>query len=202
MPITAKDSGGLTSEPVSQGTHVARCTRVIDLGTQHDRFYGKDIHKVMLCFEVADEFIEKDGKQLPKMLSRNYTVSLHEKATLRKTLEAWRGKVFTEQELAGFDVANILNAPCMISVVQETKEGKTYGNINAIMNLLKGVPCPEAVSDLIKYEISDGRGGAFDKLPEWVQTKIIASKEMQNVADIQETETSEYSNISEEELPF
>ena len=41
-----------------------------------------------------------DGK--PFLVRRRYTASLHEKSALRKDLESWRGRAFTNVELDGF----------------------------------------------------------------------------------------------------
>ena len=77
-------------EPAPAGTHVAICYRVIDLGTQESVYNGekKSARKVLISWELPNE--EKaDGK--PFVISATYTWSMHEKSTLRKTLEAWRG---------------------------------------------------------------------------------------------------------------
>ena len=40
-------------------------------------------------------------------VARVYTLCLHERAALRKDLESWRGRKFTEQELDGFDLEKL-----------------------------------------------------------------------------------------------
>ena len=58
MALIAKESGGSsTFTPVPQGMHLARCYRVVDLGTQKSEYLGtiKHLPKVMLQFEVFGE---------------------------------------------------------------------------------------------------------------------------------------------------
>src|SRR6185369_175718 len=62
------------------------------------------------------------------------------KAKLRKDLEAWRGRIFTFDELAGFDLESVIDVPCLLSVVhrQGSKGGK-FANVGAVMKLPKGM---------------------------------------------------------------
>jgi hypothetical protein len=69
------------------------------------------------------------GAGKPFTVSKFYTASLGEKANLRADLKNWRGRDFTDEELAGFEAKNILGKPCMLSVVETESEGKTYSNI-------------------------------------------------------------------------
>ena len=141
MPIIAKASGG-NFIPCPEGAHAAVCVDVVDLGIMKVSFGGKDKqqHKIRIVWQIDE--VMPDNK--PYSASKRYTLSLHEKAALRKDLESWRGRSFNESELAGFDVESILHAPCMINVVKETKEGQTYSNVTALMRLPKGMEAPRA----------------------------------------------------------
>ena len=78
-----------------------------------------------------------DGK--PFLIKKDYRASLHEKAGLRKDLEAWRGRPFTNVELQGFDLENVVGAPCMLNVIhKQGSKGGTFSNIAGIMPLAKG----------------------------------------------------------------
>jgi len=61
---------------------------------------------------------------------------LSEKANLRKDLENWRGKGFTEAELAGFDVESIRGANCLLTIT-ETESGKR--KVSGVTALPKGM---------------------------------------------------------------
>lgn len=178
MALIAKEKsgGGGSYEPVEAGTYPARCCAVIDLGLQHVEYKGqkKDQEKVMLMFELPTERIEVDGEDKPRWLSNRYTVSLSEKATLRKTLDAWRGRPFTPEELAGFNLASVVNAPCMLTVVnKEGKNGGVFANIKGVSKPMKGMVVPELESAPIIFDMeADNAEEVYEKLPDWVQ-KII-----------------------------
>ena len=172
MGIIAKEKGG-TFQLAPAGTHIAVCNIVADLGLQPTGYGPK--HKVYFRFELPNERsdYEKDGQKVsgPMSTGSSFTVSLSKKATLRTFLESWRGKPFTKEELDGFDLLNVLGAPCQINIVHEPAEnGNTYANIKAIMPLPKGMARPKAENPLLKYSPDDA--GDFQKLPEWLQKKI------------------------------
>lgn len=172
----AKNSGG-SFEPVPQGTHQARCFAQISLGTQHSENYP-DSFKVMLMWELPEQTLERDGEQVPMVISKEYTCSLNEKANLRRDLVSWRGREFTEPELAGFDVAQVVGAPCLLNVINTTNtKGKTYAKIASISPLPKKMQAEKQVHQSVKYEIEMGKCDVFQKLPEWVQKKICACVE-------------------------
>lgn len=180
MSLIAKSSGNGDFEPIQQGTHIARCIRVYDLGTQQNTMFNNSSHKVMLVFEIPDSKIEnKDGEIMPMLQSKEYTLSLAEKANLRRDLISWRGKDFTEEEAAGFDVTKVLGAPCMLSIAHKKNEkGKVYANITSIMKPPKGLECPPAAHEMFIYEISEGMSHNFKtNIPEWVQNKIMKAEE-------------------------
>lgn len=136
MAIIAKKTGGAQYDPAPAGVHVAVCVDVIDLGLLEVTYSGKTKkqHKVRLAWQIGED--REDGK--PFLVQKQYTLSLSEKATMRADLESWRGRPFTPAEEGGFDVETIIGAPCMLNIVHETKEGKTYANIKAVMPLMKG----------------------------------------------------------------
>lgn len=138
MPIFAK--AGATFRPAPAGVHAAVCVDIVDLGELEVTYGGKTKrqHKIKIVWQIEE--LRDDGKQF--LLQKRYTLSLHEKAGLRKDLESWRGRQFTEEELRGFDVEVLLGKECMLSVFHNFKDGSTYANVNAIMKLPKGMPAP------------------------------------------------------------
>lgn len=174
MALIVKSKGGEDFKKVPAGNHVAVCNLVADVGLQKTGYGPK--HKIYLRFEVPEErtSYEKDGKQFegPLTIGSFYTASLSKKATLTGFLEAWRGKGFTKEELDGFDLFNVLGAPCMLNVIHQTSEdgSKVYANIKSIAALPKGMPRPKAENPLLKYSPDDESD--FAKLPEWLQKKI------------------------------
>jgi hypothetical protein len=75
-------------------------------------------------------------------VQKRYTASLNEKATLRKDLESWRGKPFTKEELAAFDLEKLLGANGLFSVVHikgRKDPSQTFAAIQSAMALPKGM---------------------------------------------------------------
>ena len=57
----------------------------------------------------------------PAAISKEFTLSLHERANLRRVLISWRGRQFTAEELGGFELANVLGANAMLNVVHNDR---------------------------------------------------------------------------------
>lgn len=137
MALIASDNGG-SFKPVPQGVHLARCYRLIDLGTQEVEYQGekKAQRKVLIGWELHGE--SETGEQLttddgqPMTISKRYTLSLSRNAKMRSDLESWRGRSFTDLELRGFDVSQLIDKWCMVNVTHDSRDGKTYSNIASI----------------------------------------------------------------------
>ena len=113
MSFIVEDTGG-SFTPVPAGMHLARCYRIIDLGTQKTEFEGNvDFkRKLKIVWEIHGE--DDEGKPIvtsknePMIITKDYTMSWGDKATLRKDLQSWRGKPFTEDEQKRFDLKSVL----------------------------------------------------------------------------------------------
>ena len=183
MPI-AKNAGG-DFKPLPAGSHVARCFAVISLGTQpSNNPQFPPSFKVMLMFEVPGETLMANDKPMPMTIQKEYTLSLNEKANLRRDLQSWRGREFTAKELEGFDVANVGGKTCMLSVIHKAStKGSTYAMIAGISALPKGVACPAQVHKGVTYEIEHGGNETYNALPEWIRKKIAQSEEWSRPAN-------------------
>ena len=175
----AKESGGGTFTPAPAGAHVARCFACVALGTQQPNNPAfNPAFKVMLMFEIPNELVE--GTDEPMTIGKEYTCSLSDKANLRKDLVGWRGRDFTAEELQGFDVANVVGQPCILSIVDYQKQNGGHGTkINSMSKLPKGSACPPPAHKPIIYEIEHGRNEVFNALPDWIKKKIEACDEWQ-----------------------
>ena len=200
MPI-AKESGS-NFTPAPEGTFVARCFGVISLGTQSSPMFAPAF-KVMLMWELPTETITINNELTPMVVSKEYTLSLGKKANLRRDLESWRGRAFTDEELKGFAVEKIIGQPCMLTISHKTSGGgKVYAAIAAVTKLLKGVEVGGEHHKRVHYEIEHGKNSVFQSLPEWIQKKIAASDEMTNPAiDTEESHPSDSSH-SDDAPPF
>lgn len=139
MPIMVKKSSG-DFVPCPPGTWPAVCVDVVDLGPVHNEWKGEMVHKIRLVWQINERM--PDGR--PYIVQRMYTASLHEKSSLRKDLASWRGMDFRPEELAGFDLENVLGVGCLLSVVQQIgNDGQTYSNVSAVMRLPGGYEAPQ-----------------------------------------------------------
>lgn len=138
MPIYAKAAPSFTPAPA--GTHAAVCVDVVDLGDVLTEFNGKKRtqHKIKIVWQIEET--RDDGERF--LVHRRYTNSLHEKATLRRDLESWRGRPFTEDELSGFDLENLLSVGALLNIIHQQREGSTYANVASVMRLMKGMTAP------------------------------------------------------------
>lgn len=124
---------------VPPGVHAAVCVDEIDMGLQPNRFDPEKPPSptVRLIWQIGEDD-PKTGK--PMVVKKDYRASLHEKAALRKDLEAWRGRPFTFDELVGFDLEKIVGACCMLNMVEKVgSRGGKFSNIAGIMPLIKHI---------------------------------------------------------------
>lgn len=165
--------------------HHAVCYGVVDIGTQpgNEALKYSPAHKIVILFEVAEERIEleRDGKKvsLPRTLSATYTLSLGKKSRLRPVLESWRGRPFTEEELDGFDLKNLLTVNALLNIIHVKKGEKTYGNISAISPLMKGTVKKAPETEPVFFSLADCGGQIVlpESVPDWIKAKIMQSAE-------------------------
>lgn len=204
MSIIASASGNKDFELCPQGVTTARCYRIIDLGTQTWEFKGKQKQgrKVLINWETAELATEGDNAGRPLMVGNKYTVSLHEKAVLRKDLESWRGRKFTEAELEGFDITKLLGAACMLNIVH-SDDGK-YANIASIMPVAKGMQVPPAVNTPVLFSLSDFDQAVFDSLSDGLKDMIKKSPEYQEIVagGVSASAGASSAELDDDAIPF
>jgi hypothetical protein len=214
MSLVAKSEGSSSSfVPVPTGMHLARCYRIIDLGTQESTYMGnvKHLPKVMFQFEVHSEDSEGNAtvtsKGDPMTVSKNFTLTLAEKSTLRKDLQTWRGKDFTADELKGFELKNVLGQWAMISVVETENNGKTYTNIatiNPVPSNIRKVGLPDGHNDLKLFSIADADLALFESFSDGLKDKIRKSPEWERLHGGPSVGSAPSANFDdmENDLPF
>ena len=188
MAFIASDSGGGNFKRVPAGVFIGRCYSLIDLGTQlsSGQFGEKLQHKIRIGWELFGEdengaplTVDVDGREMPMTISKSYTVSLHEKAGLRKDLAAWRGRDFTDEEAKGFDVSKLIGAYCMVNVTTSETNGKTYSNVAGLTPLpgaLKNNK-PAPVHAHVVFDLDNPDMAAFNSFHEKLQDAIKRSPE-------------------------
>ena len=190
MSFYVEDTGG-EREICPSGNHLARCYRIVDLGTQKKEFKGtiKFLHEITLYWEIHGT--DDDGKPIkmndgrPYGIFKNYTLSWASLANLRIDLQAWRGKPFTEEELRRFDLKTILNAWCMLNVIQnKSANGNVYANIKGITPvpaMLRKAGMPTAVNAEEIFQLDTPNMEMFEKFHSKLKEKIMQSPEWQRL---------------------
>lgn len=208
--ITATNSGGVEHTPVEAGTYPARCYSMIHIGTTKENIMGEEkwLNKVRITWELPTELKEfKQGEgEKPYVISKEFTLSMNEKANLRKFLEGWRGKGFSEDEAKAFDITALLGKPCMISVIHKvSKKGNTYAEISSCSTLPKSMTCPPQINASLELNYTDSWDNVeFSKLPDFIKDKMTQSKEfkaMMNPESIDATNGVE-EPVAADDLPF
>jgi len=196
-------------KPVPAGSHLGRCWRIIDLGSQKVEYMGetKVQRKIMIGWELFGE--DDDGAPLktddgkPMSIFKQYTLSWSENANLRKDLQAWRGKPWTDAEANRFDLKTVLGAFCMLNVIVTNKNGKTYSNVGGISPvpaMMKSAGLPNGVNKTQLFTIADPDMDVFDSLSNHIKQKIEGSPEWQSRGNKPAPSTG--FDDMEDEIPF
>ena len=140
MPYWVRESDRRYTPP-PEGLHPACCCDVIDLGMVESAFGAKPTAEIRWQLELLNPDTNKRF-----VVRRRFTASLAPKANLRKALETWRGRRFTENELQGFDLEKLLGVPCQVQVMHHvTDDGRTYANVEAVIPFTGPGPKPVVV---------------------------------------------------------
>lgn len=172
-----KDRAKPKVPPVEPGVYMAVCIGFIDLGEQYSEKFNSYTNKGMYVWELPGETIEIDGEQKPRQLSKEFTISASNKSNLRKFIETWNSKSYSDEDFMEFDVFEQVGKPCQLNVVlNETKE---YSNVDNLMPIPRGFPAPTTDTKLIKWDMDAWNDEVFAELPEWIQDKIKKSTQYQ-----------------------
>jgi hypothetical protein len=210
MAITAKKGEGFERELIPAGNYVARCYKMVEIGTIPTEYLGetKMLHKVRIGWELPTElkvFNPEKGEQ-PCVIDKEYTLSLGEKANLRKDLQSWRGKAFTEQEAEAFDITKLLGVPCMLNIihVQGKKDAtKTYQSIGSVSPMPKGLECPPQVNPTFVFDFENYSQEKFDTLPDFIKDTIKTSEEFKALTNpIADAKDETQKEEEHDDLPF
>jgi hypothetical protein len=155
-------------EKAPPGNHPAVLVAIIDLGVQESEYQGvkKYDERAYFCWELTSE---KTAQGKNHIIGIDLTVSMNEKAKLRKWIEAWRGKKLNEGE--EFDITKLLGQKCLLSVA----ENKGYSKVDGVAGVPKGmtVNAPEHTPILWSIEEDEGKNPIPDWLP-WLYGSKLA----------------------------
>ena len=204
MSLIVSAAEGKTFEPLEEGTYLGVCFMLVDLGMIWSEEYKKASRRVELGWEVPIVPDDPDGEVKIFRLYREYSASLNEKSNLRKDLASWRSRDFTKEELAAFDLKNIVGVSCFLSVTnKEGKDGKVYNNVKSVMALPKGTPKAELSGDPVIFDLDTDPLGVIETFPKFIADKIKKSQTYEDrlAADLPELEDLGTGDPGED-LPF
>jgi hypothetical protein len=140
--VTAVEQDGKYA-PCPEGSFAAICVDVVDLGEKVEQFEGapeKLVRKVVLVYRTAET--NERGEHYD--VAKEFSVSMHEKASLRKHLEAWRGKAYGKDDVErGVQLDKLVGAPAFIGVGhKQSKKGRTYAVLMSVMKMPSGMSVP------------------------------------------------------------
>lgn len=193
MSLMVNEGASAPIPLLPEDVYPAVCTMLVDLGDQYSEVFDKTSRKVLISWELPGEKLD-NGET--RRLSKTYTASLNSKGNLRKDLISWRGRDFTPDELKGFDLRNIVGAPCMLSVIHKVgKDGVKRAVVGGIMKLPKGLSAPVPTSDPITFDLDDEHADALmEELPGWIQERIKQSETWKERVDESAYAAAEKSN--------
>src|SRR5215208_8130832 len=174
MALTAMQSN--TYVPAPQGTHIARCKHLIDLGHQPTPFSNKPKPQIWLQFELVDEPIDDTRNYT---VSRFYTLTLNKQSALRTDLEGWCGRSLTPDELKSFDLPSMVAIPCQVVVSHREKDGVIRAEIRSLSALPKGVHAAPAKSETLIFDMDTRDEAVLAELPDWLVDIIHRAEEWQ-----------------------
>lgn len=162
---TAQDKGG-GFEPHSEGQHAMLCVDVINLGAKIEQFGdfpAKEVEKVALVFVSGER--NEDGSL--RLVTVEVTNSMGEKANLRKLLESWRGKSYTEEQAkAGVPIHKLQSQVGLANIEHiTTSKKRLFAKLISLTPLPKVMtpPSNDLLEEYVRPEFFDKRKEEYAK---------------------------------------
>ena len=166
MGLTVSRGGG-DYENLAPGRYKAACYKIVDMGSRMESFQGQPEMKratVYIYWEVTHMQMGNDGEEFwddiamtdgrPFSIGKKYTASLNENSTLHRDLKSWRGKPFSAEELAGFDIKNVLGVTCELEVVPyKTQDGSERTKVEGVYKPDGGAKRVETSNEQVIFDI-------------------------------------------------
>lgn len=134
-PLGGGDNRIENVELIPTGFQLCTLFSLVDIGTQDTGIHGPK-HKVRLAFEFPEHmrvFFE-NGDPMPSCIFLNETLSMNEKANLRKRfVQPMIAKVLSDEEAEKFDISTLLGKHFVANIVHSS-DGK-WANIESITPL-------------------------------------------------------------------
>ena len=228
MKAPVKESKNI--DPVPEDTHHSICIAVYDLGTSYHEGYvyqdkkipGGDRRDCVLIFEIPKQRFKfrKDDEEfdLPRTIPKKYNFSMSQNANLRRDMQTWRGRAFTDLEAADFEFRALLGANALLGIIHKSSKSqpdKKFAEIASITKLVEGMEKKRPETPVSFFCFDDSDANEFpNEMPEWVE-KIIkeshewaakkAGEDIKTEMDEQPSEDpreGQHPENSDDDLPF
>lgn len=151
MGLTVQiDGGGKEFEAVTEMLQGGTIVDVVDKGMVEVSYAGEAPKKVHKCY-IVWLLSEEDTEGRSKRAFQSFTVSLNEKASLRKFLAGLGYKEFDKEK--PFDLDVIIGTKRLLVMSEEDgRDGGKYVRITANMALKKGQTAPDIPKDFVRKQ--------------------------------------------------
>ena len=202
MRATVNPSAGGDYPTLEIGGYPAYVVGITDIGL-HDTKFGLK-HQIVFTFELP---LNKGSDGRPYHMVNKYTLSLNEKANLRKDLEQMKGKIPAEklqdQEFVDTIFQKALGTAIQISVGQYTnKEGYVNNCVDQVGRAVKGMEYPPVEGDMWLLDLDNFDQAVFEKLPEWLQKKVTEGRKLLNEPPVNQTTPDSSGSDDDDDIPW
>jgi hypothetical protein len=156
--------------PAPEGSHIARCYMVVDLGVQVNQKYNTAEEKVLIGWEL-DKYI---GDR-PFVHLQPYTARLDRGTKLLELLEGWYNKRFTKEECDDFRLSALIGQAGYLTLKQTADYHdpmKRWAQVAHIAPLPKNFVYEEAYHHPVHFDLDTYTRENFLALPEKIRSKI------------------------------
>lgn len=170
------------TERIPEDTYMGRIQAMIDLGIQPQTDWQTkeptdSKPRVLITWALPTETLSiehNDGtvEEKPRWISKEYTLSNHEKSNIVKLIAALKPGCKQLPEL--------LDTPCMVSV------GSTItGNakVTTVSKAPSAMPVPELSEPPYFFDFDAPEQAHFDAMPRWAQEKVMEAENYTGFAD-------------------
>jgi hypothetical protein len=158
----AKKKGDGDYPKAPPGNHPAVLVAIVDLGHQENNYQGNVTvqRQAYFCWELVNE--KQPNSNANFLIGNSLTVSLNEKAKLRKWIQSRIGRTIADGEK--YDIRQELGQPCLLNVIE--KNG--YPQIDNVGPLPRGMACPPPKNAPFLWSMENMPADRKINLPAWL----------------------------------
>lgn len=156
--------------PAPEGSHLARCYLLVDLGWQISSKYHTAEEKVLIGWELDTTIGDR-----PFVHLQQFTARLDRGTKLLELLEGWYNKRFTEAERTTFRLSTLIGQACYLTLKQTADYHdplKRWAHVAHVAPLPKNFIYEEAYHQPVHFDLDTYTKDNFLALPEKIRSKI------------------------------